>query len=134
MWLIINKLQYLGGGGKEKDVFKNADIFVFPMFYECECFPLVLLEAMSHQLPCVTTSEGGICDIIENGATEYVCPQKDSLAIASALEKLIFDRALSKAMGEAGYRRLMERFTESAFEERIMNIMKDTIESSKTRQ
>lgn len=33
--------------GNEKDVFlQKTDVFVFPTYYNNECFPLVLLEAM----------------------------------------------------------------------------------------
>ena len=31
---------------------------LFPTFYHNECFPLVLLEAMEHGLPCISTTEG----------------------------------------------------------------------------
>ncbi len=120
---------YLGRKiGEEKErVLADADIFVFPTFYEYECFPLVLLEAMAHKLPCVTTKEGGICDIVENGVNGYVCPQKDPIAVAFALEDLIADEALRSAMGEIGFRLLMERFTDSVFEERITSIIKEII-------
>lgn len=31
---------------------------LFSTFYYNECFPLVLLEAMEHGLPCISTTEG----------------------------------------------------------------------------
>lgn len=45
--------------GKEKSgLLQKADVFVFPTYYDNECFPVVLLEAMQHKLPVVTTNEG----------------------------------------------------------------------------
>jgi glycosyltransferase involved in cell wall biosynthesis len=52
--------------------FEKSHIFVFPTFYYYECFPLVLLEAMQHALPVISTDEGGIPDIAETGITGYI--------------------------------------------------------------
>ena len=44
-------------GNAKEQFWKQADIFVLPTFREC--FPLVVCEAMQHQLPCVATNDGG---------------------------------------------------------------------------
>ena len=49
----------------------NADIFVLPTCFEC--FPLVVIEAMQHKLPIVSTDEGGIVDIVDNWNEEKLC-------------------------------------------------------------
>ena len=58
---------YLGKkyGDYKYEIFQSSDIFVFPTFYHNECFPLVLLEAMMFGLPVISTSEGGIPDIVK---------------------------------------------------------------------
>ena len=39
--------------------FENPPVLpLFPTFYHNECFSLVLLEAMEHGLPCISTTEG----------------------------------------------------------------------------
>lgn len=58
---------------EEKELFlKQADLFIFPTYYHNECFPLVLLEAMEQGLPCISTNEGGIPGIIEEGKTGFI--------------------------------------------------------------
>ena len=128
--MIINELQFLGKRyGEEKErIFQNSDIFVFPTYYECECFPLVLLEAMQYGLPCVTTDEGGIRDIVENGRNGFVCPRQDAMAVADALDTLINDSELRTTMGKEGRKKLMKLFTESVFEERLKEIFEETIQ------
>ena len=106
--------------GAEKDVFfEQSDIFVFPTYYGNECFPLVLLEAMAHQLPIVTTNEGGIPDVVQDGVNGIICLRQDAQAVAAALERLANDSALRHQMGAAGRKRLLEEFTEEVFEDRM---------------
>ena len=110
--------------GKDKDAFFNgSDIFVFPTYYHNECFPVVLLEAMQHGLPCISTDEGGIADIIADGRTGLVVPKKAAEALASAIEKLICNRALRVEMGREGRRKYETLFTLGVFENRISSII-----------
>ena len=106
--------------GEEKHrFFVNADVFVFPTFYFNECFPLVLLEAMQWRLPLVSSDEGGIPDIVQDGVNGFVSPRQDVESLANALEQLITNPALRQQMGEAGYQRYCEEFTLEAFEKRF---------------
>ncbi len=122
-----NAIMYWGAKyGVEKDaLFRNTDIFVFPTFYHNECFPLVLLEAMQYGLACISTSEAGIPDIIDNGKTGLIVPKKDSIALAESIEKLINDRMLCQQMGQAGRKKYEERFTLDVFEKNICRILEE---------
>lgn len=110
--------------GKDKDAFLDcSDIFVFPTYYHNECFPVVLLEAMQHGLPCISTDEGGIADIIDDGKTGLVVPKKAVEALAGAIEKLVSDRTLCAEMGREGRRKYEALFTLGFFERRISSII-----------
>lgn len=108
---------YLGKKfGEEKEAcFNQSDVFVFPTFYSNECFPLVLLEAMAHKLPCVTTNEGGIADIVIDGVNGLISEKQNASSLASCIEKLLNDDGIRKEMGEEGYRMMHEKFTEEVF-------------------
>ena len=111
--------------GPDKDSFlKWADLFVFPTFYFNECFPLVILEAMQYQLPVVTTNEGGIPDIVENGVTGLVCERKNVESLANALEQLILDKERRIQMGQRGFLRYQEKFTLPVFEQNMAQILR----------
>ncbi|WP_205748097.1 glycosyltransferase family 4 protein [Dyadobacter luticola] len=111
--------------GSDKDQFWNAaDVFIFPTFYHYEAFPLVLLEAMQHQLPIISTTEGGIPDIVLNGETGFLVPQKNAAALADQLEILIKNPELRMKMGALGKERFNQHFTLSHFEKQMVSILK----------
>ena len=112
--------------GTEKNVFfQQADVFVFPTYYNNECFPLVLLEAMEQGLACISTHEGGISAIIEEGKTGYVIDKQQPLALAEKIDYLIDHPELCRAMGEAGKKKFIEEFTLERFENRMEEILRE---------
>lgn len=115
---------YGGKYGNEKEIyFQKADVFVLPTHNEC--FPLVLLEAMEHELPCISTQEGGIAAIIDEGKTGYVVERKNPQALAGKIERLIDQPALCKAMGIAGKEKLNREFTLNKFECKLRDILQE---------
>lgn len=91
----------------------------FPTYYYNECFPLVLLEAMQMHLPCISTTEGGISSIINDGENGYLVEMNNPIALADSIEKLLKDADLRKNMGENGWKRFKSDFTLEAFEKRM---------------
>lgn len=111
--------------GEEKETFiADADFFVFPTFYQNECFPLVLLEAMAHGLPCISTDEGAIGDIIDDGVTGLITAKQDPADLAEKIEILLQDTALRQRMGAAGRKKYEELFTLERFEQRFVDCLK----------
>ena len=110
--------------GEEKQQFLNrTDLLVFPTYYDHECFPLVLLEAMQHGKPCITTNEGGITDIVEHGKTGIIVEKKNPTALAKAIATLIDNPSQRRQMGQAGRKAYEEKFTISVFEQQLTNIL-----------
>ena len=108
--------------GEEKEqAFEQSNIFVLPTMNDC--FPLVLLEAMENCLPVVTTSIGGVPDIVDDGLTGLIAKAGDDKTLASCLEELIDDGNLREKMGNAGRNKLINEFAEEVFEQRMKNIL-----------
>jgi glycosyltransferase involved in cell wall biosynthesis len=120
---LSNNINYIGKRyGNEKDaLFANSDIFVHPTLNDC--FPLVLLEAMKNSLPVISTFEGGIPDIVEDGVTGYLVPKNDSNALADKLEILIKNYDLRVQMGKNGRKRFETEFTLNIFEQKLKSIL-----------
>lgn len=122
-----NMVYYRGpkyGKGKTKYL-SNADIFIFPTFYEKECFPLVLLEAMQYGLPVVTTDEGGIPDMVEDGASGLICKVNNVEILATYLSNLIISKDKRLAMGKKGYELYKNNYTLEVFSSKLNEILKN---------
>lgn len=70
--------------------------------------PNVLVEAMACGLPVVTTSAGGISELVEHRVNGLVTAPGDPVAVAGSLSELLADPVLCRRLGDAG-RRTVER-------------------------
>lgn len=114
-------------GEEKKEFFQTADVFVFPTFYNNECFPLVLLEAMEQGIPCISCNEGGISDIVDDGQTGFIIPKNQPAVLSEKLELLINNYDLCNKMGNAGRKKFEQEFTLNQFEKRITEILNDAL-------
>jgi glycosyltransferase involved in cell wall biosynthesis len=64
---------------------------------------MTLVEALSCGTPVVTVNKSALAEIAA-GAAEFV-EEPTPEALADAIERVLTDRALSKSLGERGYRR-----------------------------
>ena len=92
-------------------ILSHASVFVCPSRYEP--FGLVNIEAMACGAPVVATATGGIPEIVMDGETGYLVPPgPDFVAtLAERINALVTDPALARRFGEAGRRRVLDRFT-----------------------
>lgn len=119
---------YGGKYGNEKEAyFQKANIFVLPTHNEC--FPLVLLEAMEYGIPCISTQDGGISAIIDEGKTGYVIEKKNPQVLADKIKILMEQPVLCKTMGIAGREKLESEFTLEKFECKLRDIFQEIFNS-----
>lgn len=100
---------------------------LFPTFYHNECLPLVLLEAMEHGLPCISTTEGGIPGIVDDGKTGFLVPKHDVAVLADKILLLLNDSVLRSNMGKAGREKFEKEFTLEVFEKRMVEILSNNV-------
>jgi glycosyltransferase involved in cell wall biosynthesis len=96
------------------ELYAASDIFVMPSVIHStgdrDGIPNVIMEALSHRLPVVATDVSGIPEVIEDGVTGRLVPQRDPEALADAIMDLAADRDRALALAEAGRRRVREMF------------------------
>ncbi|MBI4757648.1 MAG: glycosyltransferase, partial [Chloroflexi bacterium] len=73
--------------------YRDCDVFVLPSITvdhrEREGLGLVLLEAMACGRPVIGTASGGIVDVVVDGQTGLIVPERDSQALAAAIARLL---------------------------------------------
>jgi glycosyltransferase involved in cell wall biosynthesis len=102
-------VHFLGFVTEMKRFYASIDIFVLPSLWEG--FGYVLTEAMSMRLPIVAFEVSNIPEVVVQGQTGLLVPQRDVVAFADAVEKLLRDETLRERMGRAGRHRVESCFT-----------------------
>lgn len=88
---------------------KQFDVFCLPSL--SEGLSSAILAAMANRLPVVSTSVGGIPELVVDAETGILVPPGKPDRLAEALGKLLENPELRSRMGEAGRRRIEEHFT-----------------------
>ncbi len=99
---VEEKLVFLGYYPDEKlpNLYAAADIFVFPSIYEN--MPFAMLEAMASGLPVITTTVGGIPEVIKNGRNGFLVRPYDSKGLAEKILYLMENPSVACEIGIAG--------------------------------
>jgi glycosyltransferase involved in cell wall biosynthesis len=92
-----------------------------------EPFSGVVLEAMAMGKPVVGTASGGTVEQVEEGATGFLVPPGDPVALGEALGRLAADPALRARMGAAGRRRFEEKFTFAPMYARLLALYAEAL-------
>jgi colanic acid/amylovoran biosynthesis glycosyltransferase len=108
------RVRFLGARTGEfvRERLAAADLFVLPSVTASdgdeEGTPTVLLEAACCELPVIATRHAGIPELVLDGESGLLVPERDDLALGACLRELLRSPHRWKAMGAAG-RRHVER-------------------------
>ncbi len=100
--------------------YQSCQVFVLPAIVDesgdTEMLGMVSLEAMRYCKPVIASNVGGIPDIISDGQTGILVEQKDTIALADAIERVLSDSMLAHNLGHDGYRYAKEHFSWASVE------------------
>jgi glycosyltransferase involved in cell wall biosynthesis len=114
---LTDRVRFVGYQGAVEDWIRAADAVVLAS--PSEPFGLVLLEAMSRSLPVVAADSGGPREILQGGAGVAFFPG-DARDLAQKLLALSRDPAQCARIGQAGYARWKQCFTDRRMVESMM--------------
>ena len=94
------------------DIMRGLHAFALPSL--AEGISNTILEAMASALPVLATAVGGNADLVLHGQTGLIIPAADPAAMAREIARLASSPQQSRAMGEAGRRRVEATFSMQA--------------------
>ena len=119
--------------GEVASLMQNASIVCQPSVTasdgDAEGLPTVVLEAAATAKPLVGTLHSGIPEIVADGKTGFLVAERDVGALADRLLSLLRNAELRGKMGEAGRRRIEEKFDLRKQAKRLEEIYGETISS-----
>jgi len=94
---------------------KNNHIFLSPSIHPSDGeteggAPVALIEMSAYGMPIVSTFHCDIPEVVLDGKSGFLVPEKDSAALAERLEHLIAHPELWEPMGRAGRKYIEEEF------------------------
>jgi glycosyltransferase involved in cell wall biosynthesis len=105
----VDSRQFFDDRRQISNLYADARVFCFPALYEP--FGLVLPEAMAHGVPCIGSTVQAIPEILDGGRAGLLVPAGEPEPLADALLRLLTDDELAQRVGEAGRRRVKQRYT-----------------------
>ena len=93
---------------KKADIYRAADLFVFPS--KMEGFGLAVVEAMAEGVPAVVSDAGSLPELIRDGETGFIRPLSGS-GFADAIRTLLTDGNFRNRLGQAAKADVESRFT-----------------------
>ena len=109
-----------------RNFYAMADVFCLPSF--AEGLPVVLMEAMAMQVPCVSTTITGIPELIHTEIDGLLVPPSDVDALTIALQRLMDDADLCKRLAASGRTRVLEQYDLAANVEMLATVFTNHIQ------
>lgn len=107
---------FLGFITKEElaDEYASCDVFVLPAIVDSkgdtEGLGIVMIEALAHRKPVIASNVGGISDVIKNGKTGTLIPEKNPKALAMAVLTTLNNPEQANSLAQAGLADIQARF------------------------
>lgn len=95
-------------------ILHEADVVVLPSIVtesgRTEGIPVSIMEAMAMQVPVIATNISGIPELVQNGETGLIVPERDVSALEGALLRLHAHPPLAAALARNGRNKVLKEF------------------------
>lgn len=110
---ITDSVIFAGQTGQIQPFYQLADMFVISSHSEGSSN--VLLEAMAARVPVVSTSVGGVPEMVEDNQSALLIPPRDPQAMAAAIIRMLEDKELARRIGINALGLVTERFSPETY-------------------
>ena len=121
---IADRVKFEGWQDQDKilALYQRADMFVFSSF--AEGIPVVLMEAMAMEIPCIAPQIAGIPELVRDGVNGILVAASDEQQVVGAVARLMDDMELRRKMGEAARRQIETRYNLTKNIEALLEIFR----------
>lgn len=88
-----------------------------------EGIPVSLMEAISAEIPCIATNTGSIPELIINFETGLLVEDKNSIALADAIQRLLIDSNLANTLIENAFIKVLKDFNQDLNNQKLVKLM-----------
>src|SRR5262249_26618181 len=106
---IADRVRFLGWRRDLATIYAATDVFLLTS--RNEGTPVALIESLASGVPGVSTSVGGVADVIVSDDIGLLAPFGDPAALADCVHQLLTDPARRRAMGMRGRSHVLARYT-----------------------
>lgn len=120
------------------EILDNCHIFIAPSVTAADGnqdAPVnTLKEAMAMGLPVISTFHGGIPELVEDGISGFLVPERDAEAIAEKLSYLIAHPQVWEQIGHAGRKRVEDKYDMNKLNDELVAIYQQMLNSQLPQQ
>jgi len=117
--------------GVRKDISYLMDvsrIFVLPSRWEG--LPMVILEAMAHRLPVISTLVGGIPEVVKNGENGILVPKEGPGSLSEAILRLLNNRELLENLSKNAYEFVKRYYSIETYTKNLLGLYRRIFEEN----
>jgi glycosyltransferase involved in cell wall biosynthesis len=115
------------------DMYPQADLFVLPCQVlengDRDGIPNVLFEAMVCGVPVISTRIPGVCELVEHQKNGFLVEQRNSPALADAMELLLSSPDLRNELAREGRQTVLGNFTRESSARNVYSILSSVLDS-----
>jgi glycosyltransferase involved in cell wall biosynthesis len=124
---ITDSVIFAGQTGHIQPFYDLADMFVISSHSEGSSN--VLLEAMAANVPVVSTSVGGVPEMVEDNESALLIPPRDPQAMASAIIRLLDDKQLAQRLATNASQLAADRYSPENYARSMVELFSSVAES-----
>jgi len=121
-----SRVRFLGWRSDALSLLASAHIFALSS--KIEGVPYSILEAMYANVPIISTTCGGVPDVIADRQTGLLVPEYDPAAYRQLLDELIGDAQLRRNLAAAAHDFVLNNHTAEAWSRHYMRLFEDVLD------
>jgi glycosyltransferase involved in cell wall biosynthesis len=130
---IEGKVAFLGWkvGHELIEEYARASVLVVPSIVDykgqTESLGVVAIEAMAMGTPVVASRVGGLTDVVADGETGFLLPQKNPEALALAIENILTNEEVAREMSLKARERFKRMFSSQSIADRFVQLYQELL-------